>query len=250
MVTSRGQIDKKASRCGEGRAGQVDRARRSSLPFSRENGGKVEDKRTCPYHQLASLSSNRFVFSLLSPLLFLEATPGHPSEFSSSSNFCIYWPTFLFLYFKLPSIGLKFDSGVGALNCMTSASELFYSRRSRLGRAAPPPDFVGVELTDDRNLNYISNRRHHHHRHDPDVCDPLRRAPQSRHISHRVYRPVSLVLYLFLLDFVCLVVQEWRNQTNCCVFPFTFEISRFSDSGHLELGFDTKISYLFGFLEN
>ncbi|XP_010647940.1 probable E3 ubiquitin-protein ligase RHY1A isoform X2 [Vitis vinifera] len=71
---------------------------------------------------------------------------------------------------------------------MTSASELF-SRRSRLGRAAPPADFEGLELPDDRSFHYISNRRRHHHRHDPDGCDPLRRAQHFRHISHRVYRP-------------------------------------------------------------
>lgn len=71
---------------------------------------------------------------------------------------------------------------------MTSASELF-SRRSRLGRAAPPADFEGLELPDDRSFHYVSNRRRHHHRHDPDGCDPLRRAQHFRHISHRVHRP-------------------------------------------------------------
>uniref|UniRef100_A0A803NNT1 RING-type domain-containing protein n=1 Tax=Cannabis sativa TaxID=3483 RepID=A0A803NNT1_CANSA len=77
---------------------------------------------------------------------------------------------------------------------MTSASELFYTRRSRFGRtsldlgldSSPPPD---------RSFHHSvnQNRRHHHnnhhgsnHRHDIDGCDPLRRYPHSRHISHRV----------------------------------------------------------------
>ncbi|KAM7251064.1 hypothetical protein ACFE04_022947 [Oxalis oulophora] len=70
---------------------------------------------------------------------------------------------------------------------MTSASELFYTRRSRVGRPDPDPDF---------DLFYNHNRRfhhHHHHRHAPppppassDACDPLRRSsphPHPRHAS-------------------------------------------------------------------
>lgn len=42
-------------------------------------------------------------------------------------------------------------------------------------------------LTPERTFH---NRRHHHdnnsnHRHDLDSCDPLRRSPHGRHLSHR-----------------------------------------------------------------
>ncbi|KAL9415276.1 hypothetical protein AB3S75_043541 [Citrus x aurantiifolia] len=66
---------------------------------------------------------------------------------------------------------------------MTSASELFYTRRSRVGRAEQD---LGLDsFTSERVLH---NRRHHHnhnHRHDLDGCDPLRRSPHARHLPHR-----------------------------------------------------------------
>ncbi|KAK4847478.1 hypothetical protein QYF36_002357 [Acer negundo] len=70
--------------------------------------------------------------------------------------------------------------------CMTSASELFYTRRSRVGRA--DQDLGLDSLTPERTF---PNRRHHQttsastHRHDLDGCDLLRRSPHLRHISHR-----------------------------------------------------------------
>ncbi|TXG64165.1 hypothetical protein EZV62_011159 [Acer yangbiense] len=69
---------------------------------------------------------------------------------------------------------------------MTSASELFYTRRSRVGRA--DQDLGLDSLTPERTF---PNRRHHQttsastHRHDLDGCDLLRRSPHLRHISHR-----------------------------------------------------------------
>ncbi|KAL5788126.1 hypothetical protein ACOSP7_005075 [Xanthoceras sorbifolium] len=68
---------------------------------------------------------------------------------------------------------------------MTSASELFYTRRSRVGRA--DSDLGLDSLTPERSFH---NRRQHQsntiaHRHDLDGCDPLRRCPHVRHISHR-----------------------------------------------------------------
>uniref|UniRef100_A0A5B7AV22 Putative E3 ubiquitin-protein ligase RLIM n=1 Tax=Davidia involucrata TaxID=16924 RepID=A0A5B7AV22_DAVIN len=75
---------------------------------------------------------------------------------------------------------------------MTSASELFYNRRSRLGR-----NTVELELDSslDRNFhhNSYSNRRQHNNthrdRHDLDDCDPLRRSSYLRHPSHRPSYP-------------------------------------------------------------
>ena len=138
---------------------------------------------------------------------------------------------------------------------MTSASELFYSRRSRLGRAAPPADFVWLELTDERNFHYASNRRHQHHRHDPDGCDPLSRAPHFRHISHRGYRPVSLG-FLFL-GFVCLV--GWKMEEPNKLLRFSsyliprfsviYQIPRFSVISRHQLGVGIKAYSLFGFLQ-
>ncbi|XP_068657423.1 probable E3 ubiquitin-protein ligase RHY1A [Aristolochia californica] len=72
---------------------------------------------------------------------------------------------------------------------MTSASELFHSRRSRVGRN------VGSELASalDRNLHLHSSHRHHgdyHHQRrirPEDDPDPLRRPRlHSRHLCHRV----------------------------------------------------------------
>ncbi|XP_057494604.1 probable E3 ubiquitin-protein ligase RHY1A [Actinidia eriantha] len=79
---------------------------------------------------------------------------------------------------------------------MTSASELFYNRRSRLGRSSLD---LGLNSSLDRSFHHHShsNRRHNHqqnnnnnnnnrrNRHDLDGCDPLRRPPLVRHQSHR-----------------------------------------------------------------
>lgn len=79
---------------------------------------------------------------------------------------------------------------------MTSASELFYNRRSRLGRTSP--DLRLDSPPPDRNFHHnpTHSRRNHHysstgaggggnHRHDLDGCDPLRRYPHGRHITPR-----------------------------------------------------------------
>ncbi|KAE8698581.1 RING/U-box superfamily protein, putative isoform 2 [Hibiscus syriacus] len=60
---------------------------------------------------------------------------------------------------------------------MTSASELFYTRRSRVGR--PDPD-SGIGSSIERN--HLS---HHHNRHDLDGVDSLRRSSHVRHFSSR-----------------------------------------------------------------
>ncbi|TYG39537.1 hypothetical protein ES288_D12G022900v1 [Gossypium darwinii] len=56
---------------------------------------------------------------------------------------------------------------------MTSASELFYTRRSRVGRPNPDP---GIDSSIDRNYN----RRYHNNRHDLDGCQHLRLSPHER----------------------------------------------------------------------
>ncbi|KAJ6671142.1 hypothetical protein OIU85_014956 [Salix viminalis] len=69
---------------------------------------------------------------------------------------------------------------------MTSASELFYQRRSRVSRA--DTDQWPEPSVSDRIFYQNNNRRHHNkhnHRHDLDGCDPLRRSPHTRHPSHR-----------------------------------------------------------------
>ncbi|KAI5576940.1 hypothetical protein POPTR_009G091200v4 [Populus trichocarpa] len=69
---------------------------------------------------------------------------------------------------------------------MTSASELFYQRRSRVSRANTD---LGLEPSvSDRIFYQNYNRRHHNnhnHRHDLDGCDPLRRSPHVRHPCQR-----------------------------------------------------------------
>ncbi|KAG6761325.1 hypothetical protein POTOM_034540 [Populus tomentosa] len=70
---------------------------------------------------------------------------------------------------------------------MTSASELFYKRRSRVSRANTD---LGLEPSvSDRIFYQNYNRRHHNnhnHRHDLDGCDPLRRSPHVRHPCQRL----------------------------------------------------------------
>ncbi|KAG6762629.1 hypothetical protein NC652_023529 [Populus alba x Populus x berolinensis] len=70
---------------------------------------------------------------------------------------------------------------------MTSASELFYQRRSRVSRANTD---LGLEPSvSDRIFYQNYNRRHHNnhnHRHDLDGCDPLRRSPHVRHPCQRL----------------------------------------------------------------
>ncbi|XP_040938414.1 probable E3 ubiquitin-protein ligase RHY1A isoform X2 [Gossypium hirsutum] len=63
---------------------------------------------------------------------------------------------------------------------MTSASELFYTRRSRVARPDPDP---GIDSSIDRNYN----RRYHNHRHDLDGCQHLRLSPHVRHSTSRSY---------------------------------------------------------------
>ncbi|KAF2320943.1 hypothetical protein GH714_032115 [Hevea brasiliensis] len=73
---------------------------------------------------------------------------------------------------------------------MTSASELFYQRRSRVGRATTA-DLELDPSSSDRNFHLNYTRRHHHQyhnhtRHDLDGCDPLRRSSHVRHLCHRL----------------------------------------------------------------
>ncbi|XP_007042592.2 PREDICTED: probable E3 ubiquitin-protein ligase RHY1A isoform X3 [Theobroma cacao] len=65
---------------------------------------------------------------------------------------------------------------------MTSASELFYTRRSRVGRPDSDP-LIGSSI--DRNYNRRHHLGHHNHRHDVDGCDHLRRSPHVRQFSSR-----------------------------------------------------------------
>ncbi|CAN1156225.1 Probable E3 ubiquitin-protein ligase RHY1A [Linum perenne] len=84
---------------------------------------------------------------------------------------------------------------------MTSASELFYQRRSRVGRPSTELPLALDPSGSDRGLHLNYGRRHHHNhhgnhsvhghsntngRHDLDGCDPLRRSLHVRHNCHRV----------------------------------------------------------------
>ncbi|WCJ17902.1 RING/U-box superfamily protein [Euphorbia peplus] len=67
---------------------------------------------------------------------------------------------------------------------MTSASELFYQRRSRLGR----PDTEFDPSSSHRHFHSGFTRRHFHHthsRHDLDACDTIRRSSHVRNLCHR-----------------------------------------------------------------
>ncbi|CAA0282684.1 unnamed protein product [Arabidopsis thaliana] len=69
---------------------------------------------------------------------------------------------------------------------MTSASELFSTRRSRPGRSDPA---LESDTSSYRHHSHHHHRRHgvHHHnqRHDSDGCDPLRRpTPRIRRFFH------------------------------------------------------------------
>ncbi|CAI9769153.1 unnamed protein product [Fraxinus pennsylvanica] len=85
---------------------------------------------------------------------------------------------------------------------MTSASELFYNRRSRFGRSSNPlefvPEFDSTTSLDRNNRRHHRHANNHHHlnsggheRLDTEGCNPLRRAPrQSRHApSNRPSHP-------------------------------------------------------------
>ncbi|XP_057964999.1 probable E3 ubiquitin-protein ligase RHY1A [Malania oleifera] len=87
---------------------------------------------------------------------------------------------------------------------MTSASELFYNRRSRLGRATAPVEGLGLDSSPhQRTFHHKCNRRHHntnhnqshghdhspHHRHDVDGSDPLAGPLHVAHSRHRASHP-------------------------------------------------------------
>ncbi|XP_077217321.1 RING/U-box superfamily protein [Tasmannia lanceolata] len=70
---------------------------------------------------------------------------------------------------------------------MTSASELFYNRRSRIGRNLE----LGFDSVSERNPHLYSHR-HNRHSNREDDCDSLRRPSNSRHLSQTEREPVRL----------------------------------------------------------
>ncbi|CAK9154664.1 unnamed protein product [Ilex paraguariensis] len=72
---------------------------------------------------------------------------------------------------------------------MTSASELFYNRRSRLGRITNPIDLGGGFVSSIGRISHHNpnNRRidSRRDRHNVDGSDHLRLSPNLRHHSHR-----------------------------------------------------------------
>ncbi|KAK4757457.1 hypothetical protein SAY87_018758 [Trapa incisa] len=69
---------------------------------------------------------------------------------------------------------------------MTSASELFYSRRSRQSSRSIVDLELGFEFPGERSPHFSHHHRRQNqsrnsHRHDSDACDPLRRSPHLRH---------------------------------------------------------------------
>ncbi|XP_010538621.1 PREDICTED: probable E3 ubiquitin-protein ligase RHY1A [Tarenaya hassleriana] len=75
---------------------------------------------------------------------------------------------------------------------MTSASELFYTRRSRLGR--PDPDLgsdpsLNRSFHHDHHDHHRRHRQNHQTRHNFDGCDSLRRASRLRQFAFSERRP-------------------------------------------------------------
>ncbi|KAK6946012.1 Zinc finger, RING-type [Dillenia turbinata] len=88
---------------------------------------------------------------------------------------------------------------------MTSASELFYTRRSRVGRdTTSAENELGFESPIDRNLHHNFHRRYYtnhnnsnNNRHNLDACDPLlRRSPPLRRPCNRVSLSVREPVHL------------------------------------------------------
>lgn len=116
---------------------------------------------------------------------------------------------------------------------MTSAAELFYTRRSRLGRSAD--DDLGFQsLSPDRNLHHNHSHTHTHsrrnrhnpncntsnsnHRQDLDGCDPLRRSgPHGRHFCHRVSHSVLMRYPLVAVISCCFRRNVKFFKTKCSI---------------------------------
>ncbi|KVI10836.1 hypothetical protein Ccrd_010771 [Cynara cardunculus var. scolymus] len=88
---------------------------------------------------------------------------------------------------------------------MTSASELFHSRRYRFGLRHNAVDVSGFDSSlpdadsSSSHQHRTVNRRHNHHysqnnrrehRHDLDVCDPPSRRIHRRRLDHSEHEPV------------------------------------------------------------
>ncbi|XWS68106.1 hypothetical protein CRYUN_Cryun04dG0061800 [Craigia yunnanensis] len=121
---------------------------------------------------------------------------------------------------------------------MTSASELFHTRRSRVGR--PDPD-LGIGSSIDRNYN---RRNHLNHRHDLDGCDPLCRPPTCATSTH--VPPPSLYVQIFHFPFSVLFLE-------CAPMPFDQGTSQFASSDGLNAELSSRAppsayhrEYLFG----
>lgn len=97
---------------------------------------------------------------------------------------------------------------------MTSASELFYNRRSL--RSSRAEQVFGPDPSLDRSFhqNYPRRHYHHSHRHDLDACDPSRR-PQNPRLCPRGFHYVRLThfsrYYYFYLRFCLASVCFSRN---------------------------------------
>ncbi|PPS18100.1 hypothetical protein GOBAR_AA02471 [Gossypium barbadense] len=105
---------------------------------------------------------------------------------------------------------------------MTSASELFYTRRSRVARPDPDP---GIDSSIDRNYN----RRYHNHRHDLDGCQHLRLSPHVRHSTSRSYS-LSSVRYCFCHSpFISSAIISWPTVVGGAVH---FALQILSESQH------------------
>ncbi|KAJ8768887.1 hypothetical protein K2173_023882 [Erythroxylum novogranatense] len=78
-------------------------------------------------------------------------------------------------------------------NRMTSASELFYQRRSRLGRGAAGGDIANLDasVVGRSFIQSYHNRRHHHNRHDLEGCDDRARRSSTSVRDHRMPSTLS-----------------------------------------------------------
>lgn len=146
-------------------------------------------------------------------LMFKDVFPTTASEMTSSRRSTFTFPRNfppLFLpnpYLRRVSAFLR-DLNIRWTVYMTSASELFSTRRSRPGRSDP-------DLESDASLyRHHHHRRHgihhHNHRHDSDGCDsPRRFSPRLQRFCHHLGLPVSVFLWSNNLSSLISLFKNW-----------------------------------------
>lgn len=94
---------------------------------------------------------------------------------------------------------------------MTSASELFYNRRSRFGRSSPDLGLDSPPPPPDRSFHHNSTHSRRTHRHDLDGCDPLRRYPHARYTHPRASHQVRRQIHFLISVFICEIEKKKKK---------------------------------------